>query len=186
MRGPSNADTGGPSQPGNPSLRLTHPLLLLLLQLQLQSGVGMVKRTFGYRTDRTWTAPVISKPLRQPPRLGPVGLNSALNVLSLAEQLQHRRSGTARRLLSSAIAPPYALQACRATVLRQGERECVLGLPWLVATVRNAFCVRRVLVPSSPPLVVVESPSYHSRLSSYTQTLPADTLVYLALRVTGR
>lgn len=40
--------------------------------------------------------------------------------------------------------------------------------------------------PSSPPLVVAESPSYYSRLSSYTQTLSADTLVYLALRVTGR
>lgn len=40
--------------------------------------------------------------------------------------------------------------------------------------------------PSSPPLVVAESPSYYSRLSSYTQTLYADTLVYLALRVTGR
>lgn len=39
---------------------------------------------------------------------------------------------------------------------------------------------------SSPPLVVAESPSYYSRLSSYTQTLSADTLVYLALRVTGR
>lgn len=40
--------------------------------------------------------------------------------------------------------------------------------------------------PASPPLVVAEPPSYYSRLSSYTQTLSADTLVYFALRVTGR
>lgn len=34
--------------------------------------------------------------------------------------------------------------------------------------------------------MVAEAPSYYSRLSSYTQILSADTLVYLALRVTGR
>lgn len=54
----------------------------------------------------------------------------------------------------------------------------------------TVFCVPQAQAPgpysSSPPLVVAESPSYYSRLSSYTQTLSADTLVYLALRVTGR
>lgn len=62
------------------------------------------------------------------------------------------------------------------------EGECALGLLQQNATV---YCARG-RYPSSPPLVVAESPSYYSRLSSYTQTLPADTLVYLALRVTGR
>lgn len=65
----------------------------------------------------------------------------------------------------------------------KGEGEGALGF---VAAGSQRFTVRRDGSPSSPPLVVAESPSYYSRLSSYTQTLSADTLVYLALRVTGR
>lgn len=108
-------------------------------------------------------------------------------------------------MLSSAILLPIVLP-CASRVCRcdqcsdkeQGQGQSVRWACWLTlalpaccnSTQRFCACARAgFLVPSSPPLVplvVAEPPSYYSRLSSYTQTLSADTLVYLALRVTGR
>lgn len=113
-------------------------------------------------------------------------------------------SGVARhrRILSSAILPSSsrAHREC-AGATSAPKRTRAKGALGLLATGSTGLSqqdatVLRVLVrcagflvPSSPPLVplvVAEPPSYYSRLSSYTQTLSADTLVYLALRVTGR
>lgn len=108
----------------------------------------------------------------------------SLIVLGFAKQLQRRRSGTARRLLVFAHRLPYVLvsEPCNSSPTRGKASARWSGGNSQDATV---FCALGPY-PSSPPLVGAESPSYYSRLSSYTQTLSADTLVYLALRVTGR
>lgn len=124
---------------------------------------------------------LISRPLRQPPRLVPVGPQPYYPEPRRATPVGTERHGAApNSRLPSAPVRIVSLPCDSAPTRGRASAR------WFCCSRRPTVNCAPGCYPSSPPLVVAESPSYYSRLSSYTQTLYADTLVYLALRVTGR